>query len=177
MVKKLSFFLLYIIFFMASLLFFLPKVELYYLLEQTLKNHEIVLYNEVATDEGFSLQLEGMDVAAKGVKTLSIEKTEIAFYGIYNTINAHNIQLSSALQSFVPLAIIDARITYTALNPLSVSLHAQGDFGELHGELHLLESELRIHLIASEQMKKGYAHALKEFKRDENGEYDYAKKF
>ena len=162
---------------MASLLFFLPKVELYYLVEHTLKKHELVFYDEIAKDEGFSLKLEGMHVAAKGVKTLSIEKTEVALYGLYNTINAQNVQLSSALQSFVPLAIADAKITYTPLNPLSMSLYAQGDFGELRGELHLLESELRIHLVASEEMKKGYAHALREFKRDENGEYDYAKKF
>jgi hypothetical protein len=177
MVKKLFAFVGYILFFMTALLFFLPKVQLFYLLEETLKKQEILLVAEQATDSGFSLRLETLHVTLKGVDSLLVTETEVSLFGIYNKITANKIKLSSALQSFLPLDIEHVEVFYTPLNPFIIQASAQGAFGEALCTYKLIEGEATLHLVASDKMQKNYARTLRELKKDANGEYDYAKKF
>jgi hypothetical protein len=177
MVKKIFFFLSYTLFFFGALIYFSPKEQLYYLGEEYLKQESVFIYNESLQDEGFSFTISEFDLALQGVKSLHAKEAKITLFGFYNSIGITDIELSSALASFIPLKITNVKLGYTLLNPLEVSIELFGDFGEAYGGYSLIDNEVEIKVIASEQMKREFKHTLKEFKKDDKGEYSYAKKF
>jgi hypothetical protein len=76
---------------------------------------------------------------------------------------------------FLPQKIKNLQLHYTLVDPLHIRGVAKGAFGDLDCTLTLPRMELEINLRGSPVMLKRYKHTLKEFTKDQNGEYHYAK--
>ncbi len=177
MVKKLSIFLGYTLFFILSLIYFTPKVSLYYLAEKELNKFDLIISNEQVVDSGFSLELSDFNLYIKSIESATVEVLDMKIFGLYNTVKLQNIILSDTAKSFLPLNIYLVEARYTIFNPLNATATANGEFGELDVTFNLLEMALNIKLIPSDIMLKKYRSTMSQFSKNEDGSYSYVKNF
>ena len=176
MVKVLKFFA-YALFFILALVYFLPKSSLYYFAEQELQKQKIVISNETIKEKMFSLKLQNLVPSYAGVDVAHIAETDIQLFIFYNTLTIYDANLSSMASTFVPLHVDIAEVKYTILDPLTVYMHAKGAFGEADAMLHIKDRNITILLKPSSLMQKQYGNSMRKLKKNQNGEYEYAKNF
>lgn len=175
MVKKLFKFFGYSAFFIVALMYFTPKVSLYYFLETKLNQFAVVISSEEAVDKGFTLELDHADVYYKSIQSANIEKVDIKLLVLYNALSFQNIKISSAAKSFIPLHVQNANIKYTIFDPLHIKADIVGEFGNANVSFDILKRTLHLKLIPSALMLKSYGNTLKNMSKNENGGYTYDK--
>ena len=171
--KKIAIFTLNLLVFLIFLIYFFPKENLYYLLEQNLQKAGIVLSDEKTKDKGLQFETRDTRLFYNGVEAAGIKKMRFDIFLFYNAIAIKEIRLQSIAQSFVPLSIERADIKYTIVDPLHIKARIKGEFGEATLFLHLLDKKVSVILSPSEIMLQKYKNSLKKFKKSENGEYVY----
>ena len=174
---KIGKFFAYLLFFLVALMYFMPKESIYYFAEKELQKQGVVIAHEEVKDTGFSLELRHLDIYVQSIESASVKELDISLFGLYNGVSAEGIELSSALSSMLPTKIQKATLRYTMLHPLNVELNAVGAFGQLHATLNLKERKIRALLQPSSIMKRNYRQALRNFKKQANGEYEYVESF
>lgn len=177
MVKKLSKFLAYTLFFIFALMVFIPKSSLYYLLEENMKKFDIVISKETLQENIFSLKVQNLEISFKDIHGAVIEEADITLLFFYNSLKFENIKLSSLLEAYLPAKIQELQVTYTIFKPLLVKIEAEGEFGEMQAEVDILERNLSIKLQPTNIMLKQYKKSIKMFKKSQEGDYVYAKSF
>jgi hypothetical protein len=177
MVRKLAIFFAFVLFFISSLMYFTPKENIYFALENELKKYDVIISNEKIKDSGFTLELNDAEVFFKSIKSADIKSVNIKIFGIYNSLSLEDIKLSQSASSFLPLNIEKVTITHSIFNPLNINIYELGDDGELEGSFNLLEMALHIIFEPSELMLKKYKNSMREFKKSEDGSYSYDKTF
>lgn len=175
MVKKLAKFLGYSLFFLMALLYFSPKVSIYYFLERELAAHAIVISSKEVLDSGFALNLQHAKLSLKTIETATISEINLKIFALYNKLECRDIRLAGAAQSFIPLHVESASLRYGVLDPLHVRAKIKGDFGEAYVEFHLLTQALHVEMIPSDLMLQEYKHTLANMSKNQNGEYIYDK--
>jgi len=175
MVKKLLKFVAFLLFFIFALILFVPKESFYYLLEQKLEKFDFIISNEKLEDKTLSLNIENLDISAKGIEALTIKEADVLILGLYNSVELQNIQLSSLVESYLPAKIEKVDISYTILNPLVVQADGYGTFGDARVAVNILEKKARLVLKPSKIMLNKYRNSLRKFKKSKNGEYIYEK--
>ena len=128
-------------FFLLILLMWLfaPKQELYYLLEQKLKEKNIIISNETVTDTWFGLNIKNADIYAKGVKMANIADAQLNIFFFYNTLNIENIKIEVS-----PQVVNELKVKYSVVDPLHISIDGLGSFGTASGAVALKESLVHI---------------------------------
>lgn len=169
-------FLGYTLFFIASLLYFLPKAALYYALEKELQSYKVIISHETTIDSGFALNIDDGTLSISGIESATFSHAKIMPLIIYNELAIEDIRLSSAAKSFIPLQIASVALHYTIINPLEVAGSAVGEFGEASFSFDILERNMAVTLKPSERMNREFTHTLRNLKREQNGEYSYVKK-
>jgi hypothetical protein len=177
MVRKSLKFFAFLLFFIFALIAFMPKKSFYFLLEKELQNFEFVISNERLHEKLFSLEIENLELTTKGIDSAVVQSAEITLFGLYNCVILEDIQVSSLIDTYAPSKIESLELSYTLLNPLEIRASAQGDFGEAEISFTLLESELQAVVKPSKLMQTKYKKTMRMLKKDENGEYVYAKTF
>jgi len=177
MVKKMLKFFAYILFFLSMLLFFMPKVNLYYLLEKKLQSYAVVIASEELRDSGFVFKIENAHLYVKSIESATIEHIDLKIFALYNRVDIDGIRLAPAASSFFPLDIEHIVVNYNIFNPLYATLHGEGAFGEAMLQVDLLHRRVHMHFLASKVMQREYRNTLRNFKRVKNGEYIYDKNF
>lgn len=175
MVKKLALFFAYFIVFVFALIAFTPKESIYYFAEQQLQVFDVVISKENLDDKFFALEIEDATVYGQNIEAARVEKTTATLLGVYNSIDVENVQLASFVESFLPKDIQHISVSYSIFNPLELTIFANGDFGEIEGGISLVEQKLLLVLKPSKLMRSKYRTTLREFKKESNGEYSYAK--
>ena len=175
--KKIAFFLLYSLLFIAALLFFSPKESLYYYAEEQLKPLGVVIGYEEVSDNGFSLSITDAKLYVQKIKSANIDAITIAPYLFYNTVSVKNIVLDSTFKQFFPPLITDLSIVQSIFNPLVVHADAHGDFGEAHARVNLVDRNGSVIVRPSKLMVSRYRNTMRELKRTKAGEYHYEFKF
>lgn len=173
MVKKLCKFFGYSVFFIVALIYFTPKVSLYYFLETKLNQLEIVIGLEEALDNGFTLGVKHQSVYYKSIQSATIKEAHLKIFMLYNALNFKDITLSSVAKSFFPLHIENATIQYTLFNPLYIQAVIDGEFGKANARYSILKKTLHIELLPSDLMLKSYMNTLKNMQKNKEGEYSY----
>ncbi len=175
MVKKLLKFFAYPLFFILALMYFIPKTNIYYFLEQKLKPYGVVISSEEIKEGMLTLEIDNADVSLKAIDSAHIAEIKVGIFALYNSVTLNDITLSSAAESLVPLSIAHAKVGYAIWNPLHVTAHAQGDFGEADVKFNLINMSLHLHLTPSDIMLKNYKNTLQNLSKNEQGEYVYDK--
>ncbi|MBT5935859.1 hypothetical protein [Sulfurimonas sp.] len=177
MVKKILKFLAFSLFFVLALVAFTPKESFYFLLEKNLKKFDVVVSNEILESNFFGLEIENLEISTKGVESATVEQANITLLLFYNSLKFTDVKLSSLVDAYVPSHIQTIEVTYTLFNPLVLYVNAEGKFGKAEVAFNILDRVLNAHLYPSKIMLSKYKKTMKMMKKDENGEYVYAKTF
>jgi len=175
--KKIAFFLLYSLLFIAALLFFTPKENLYYFAEEQLKPLGVVIGYEDVIDHGFTLEISHAKLYVQKIKSANIGTIDIAIFGVYNAVGIHNIVLDKTFEQFFPPLIERMEIHQHLFAPLEVNALAVGDFGEAHATVNLADRNGSVVLTPSKLMNKRYRNTLRQLKKTKEGTYQYVFKF
>lgn len=132
---------------------FAPKVELYYLLEKTLKEKSIVISNETITDTWYGLKIENADVYVAGAKVANTAKLNFNFFFFYNTLKIDEIKMDSSLSNIAPKEIKNLTAIYSVTNPLQIVIDGEGSFGIIDGTVSLLERKVEILFPVAKELK------------------------
>ncbi|WP_373003698.1 hypothetical protein [Sulfurimonas sp.] len=177
MVKKISIFFAYTLFFMLALMYFTPKDSIYFSFEEKIKQVDVVISNEQVKDSGFTLNITDADISFKSISSAKVSKTSVTIFALYNSVNLKGITLSSTAKSFAPLNIESVNVVYSIFNPLYATIEAVGEFGELEGEFNIADNSLHLKLKPSQEMLKSYQNSLKQLSKTKNGDFVYDKTF
>ncbi len=170
--KKILQIFIYLLIFIFSLLFFLPKESMYNLLEKELIKYDVIVSNEKREESAFTFTIKDADIYVKGINLANVSKLELSTYLFYNNIELKNIKLLDSLQNMAPSPVRSATMTYSVLNFDKVMIKANGSFGKLDGYIDLINQKLVLNLDASSKMKKSYSRIL-DMMRFKNGRYVY----
>ena len=155
-----------------AFLIFMPKTELYYMLEKELSENEITL-NEKSIEEGwFSLNVKGITLYAKGVQVATIEELNYFTLFFYNSMELRMVEVDDLLKSKVPGKTTELVLTHHLFAPLTVAIDANGTFGVIEGEVQLSDNTVRLDFIEEKEIDM----ILPLLKKDEKGRY-YEKSF
>lgn len=161
--KRIALFLAALLLFVAAAGIFVSKERLCNLALQKLSEAKVTLcYDERKTsplgcEQKFTTVLYGHSPVA-AVKSFSFLPWHI---------QARGVRLEWMAARLVP-----PRIESLRFDPLSGTLHALGDFGELTGTVAYGKRKISLTLKPSSLMKRSYAQALSRFKY-QNGVYRY----
>ena len=162
-----------ILFFLASVIAFLPKKSLYYYGEEKLAGYKTIIANE-ALDEGvFSLQIAHPDIYVEGIRAAKAMEAKIHTYIISSGIEVHNIRLSGVAKDFLPTKVETLVVHYDLWNPLHITFNANGAFGTAEGSYSLRTHRVTIILHPSKMMQSRYRSILRRMKKTKNGGYSY----
>ena len=142
-------------FFLSLILLWLlaPKVELYYLLEKSLKEKSILISNESITDTWYGLKIENADLYVAGAKVANIAELNFNFFLFYNTLKINEIKMDKSLSNMAPKEINNLNAIYSILEPLKIKLDGDGSFGVLDGTVALLEKKIEILFPVAKELK------------------------
>lgn len=172
MVKFFKFFLFVFLFF-ASLIYFFPKINGYYLLENELQKYKVVLSDEDVKDRGFSLEIEHANLSFESIQSAHVEKVTVTTLGIYNSLHVEDIRLLDVASSFIPLKVQNIDVRYSIMDPFNILGEAKGEFGELTLKLHVKDQKVSIILNPSKLMLGQYKNTLNYMRKNSKGEYVY----
>ncbi len=174
--KKLLKFSTYLVIMFALIIFFLPKVNAYYLLENLVKEKHFYLTDEDAKDSGFSLDIHNTRVFLDELFLAEAKYITLNPWVIYNSIEVENIKLNEGFSAFMPGHIENLKAEYVFYQPTHISLKGKSKKDSFIGDVDLLERKVVIHLHLDFKSEKRFATALKQLKKEE-GAYIYEYKF
>ncbi|MDR1007551.1 MAG: hypothetical protein LBL65_03160 [Campylobacteraceae bacterium] len=156
-------FLIFAALFFVMLIAFLPKENIYYLLEEKLFGNGIIL-NEKSIRESFSgLDLEDIDVSFGGSEIAHTQKAE-AFFGIlYNKIELTSVIPANSMRNFIP-TMSEISAWYTPFYPTKVFLNSSGDIGSISGSYNLYSKKIYLELQPSANSSRKYPMLNANFK-------------
>lgn len=126
------------------IIFFMPKEEIYFSLEQELAKNDIKLNEESRSEGVFSLSLENVTVYVKGIPLATIEELDIFTLLFYTSIHFETLMIDESLKTMTPTEIESLLISQTIWAPLDLTIKAEGPFGEARGSADLSARTLHI---------------------------------
>jgi len=162
---------------LITILYFIPKTNLYYQLEHKLQPHGIIIHNEHVDDKWFWLEITDAQLYVQKIDSLHVNKTRIMLLGLYNRIDLEGVLLASTLRQFVPGNINSAKLHYALYNPFNITGTILGDFGEAEVNVDLYERLFTADIQVSQLMRSRFSSTLKNFIRDKKGVYHYEYRF
>ena len=162
---------------LVTVLYFIPKTNLYYQLEHKLQPHGIIVHNEHVDDKWFWLEITDAQLYVQKIESLHVSKARVMLLGFYNRVDLEEILLASTLGQFVPEKISKATLRYALYNPLNIKGTLLGDFGQAEVNIDLYEGLFTADIQVSELMRTRFSSTLRNFIRDKKGVYHYEYRF
>ena len=170
---KLKSIIAYSILTLVTVLYFVPKTNLYYKLEHQMQAHGIIVHNEHIDDKKFWLEITDAELYIQKIQSLHVQTTKVMLFGVYNQVDLGNISLSPTLGEFVPKHIDAVKLCYALYNPFNITGLVQGDFGQAKINIDLYNGVFTANIEASMLMKSRFLTTLENFTRDKKGVYHY----
>jgi len=150
-----------------SIIFFMPKEELLYTVLNIAQKQKLQLSIKEQKDMGFYQSLKELSFSHDSSEYLLADSSKILPLLLFNQISFSNIKPSSSFKSILPFTASSIKLTYHVINPFTLSISGDGDFGEIDGEIELDSKRVKIHLIPSKDFEK--SNFIKQFKKTKEG--------
>ena len=159
-----------LILFPLVVMFFMPKKELYYLLEKQLEAQNIVISDEVLTEGPLSLRIEHPVLYFSGVPLATAKQITLWSLLFYTKADFEDLVIAEGLAGEVSVGALTAIHALPA--PLKVRINGESSLGALEGHVFLRERRLYLDVPKGGQNKM----LSKYLKKGEKGWY-YESKF
>jgi len=174
--KKMLKLLVYLSVMLALLVFFLPKVNLYYAAEELMQKQNVYISDEEARDNGFSLELLNASVFFDKLSLMNVGEVKISPWLVYNTVSLKMIDVNEGFSDFLPQDINFLQAQYVFYQPTHIQLKGESSDSFLYGDVDLINRVVSVHLRVGAQSQKRYKKLLQKLKKEEGGYY-YEYKF
>ena len=166
--------LLYLL--IVSILFFVPKTNLYYLLEESiLLPYQVKVINESFDDNGLGADISNLEIYYDGIFVSNIKDISLISLLIYSGVSIKDVKVDQMLKNLSFVDLKEVQLSHSILSPLKIAIEITGDAGEATGYLDIVDRGL--HLVFKPNRKsRDYQPLLKYFK-NKNGEYVYERNF
>jgi len=150
-----------------SLAIFAPKRELYYLLEDRLKENGIIIHNEEIEDGLISLTLNHPTIYFKGALVANVDKIRLWTIFFYSRMAIGHININPTFPNIIPSPITKLQVSYSLVDPTNLSILVTGNFEDLNGNLSIKDKNIHIDVTDKKLIKK----LKSQLKKGENGWY------
>jgi len=167
----------YFVFFVFVFIYFMPKLNFYYYLQNRLQSYKIILSEHSKKDTGFSFLFKDTEIFYDKVPVAKIKKSDLKLFFVYNSISLNNVKLSDMTSSFLPRDIEKIDIVYSIVDPFGVNIYINGGFGKANARIDVLDKNISMVVKPSKIMFLKYKNTLGYLNKINNKEYVYAKNF
>ena len=174
--KKIAAFFAYLTIAIFFVIFFLPKINLYYKAEEFLKSQSVVIAQEGIHDNGLRFSLSDAKLYYGDLYVAEFSEISITTLLVYNNLSIEAFTLSSEMKQFLPREIEEISVTQSIFDPLHVNINASGEFGDLNGSINLSTHLMAIDINASSLLQKQKPFWLRKLKKTKGG-YHYERSY
>ena len=160
--------LLFIAILYLGFVLFMPKINLYYTLENFAKKELIEIKEGTLKDRWIDLDIKEAVVSYDGIASIEVDEVKISPWIFYNKITALGLTPTNEIQKMFNARADEVVLTYSVLDYKHIMISAWGDFGKIEGTLDVFAQKVRLVLDPSEKFKH---HMLVKqyFKKEEEG--------
>ena len=135
-----------------AIIIFMPKSEIYYTVEKQLNKKDITL-NEKSIEEGlFMLSLHDVTVYVKGIALANIERVDFFTLLFYSSLELEGLRVDEVLHAKVPRLTKEATFRHSLFSPTTISIDANGSFGVVEGAFNLMDNQLHINFVETNEI-------------------------
>jgi len=174
--KKLIKLFSYMLVMLSLLIFFLPKVNLYYAAESIMKKKNIYISDEEVLDKGFTLQLSHAKIFFDKLALAEVQSIRLSPLFFYNVINVDHVLVNEGFSDFLPQGVKNIKVEHFIFNPIKINFRGESEDSHFYGNVNLLKRVLSVHLRLGGKSEKKYGTMLRKLTREEGG-YLYEYKF
>ncbi|WP_456480674.1 hypothetical protein [Nautilia sp.] len=149
--------------FLLGVIVFLPKEELFYLLQKKLYEKQIYIKSDV-TSSLKEIRINNAKIYYNDIKMADLKKAKAYMFIFYNKIHLTDLKLDIG-----NYAIKKAEITYSITNPLKIEIKAVSNVADINGYADLSKRFVKIYFT---NIKKADIEKL--LKKDKKGYFYYA---
>ncbi len=171
--KRLKSIFLYAIVFLGLLLFFMPKIYLYYAVEEQLDSKNIRISNEKVYDRGFNLAVEEGSLYYDDLVVGKFERLSLLPVILFNRVNVDNFTFSDDMSRFAKGTVQNVNVTHHIITPLTLYVSLKADAGDIIGEVNIKDRNISLQLTPSPALLKESPFWLKKLKKSDDGGYLY----
>ncbi len=160
--------ILFIVVFYLGFVLFMPKVNLYYTLENFVKKEHVEIKEGTLKDRWIDLDIKDATVFYDGIASLEAKELRISPWLFYNKVTATGVSPTKEIKRMFDASAKKVTLTYSLLAYKTIMIEAEGDFGTLHGTLDVIKQ--KVHLILEPSAKfKNNTIVRQYFKKEEEG--------
>jgi hypothetical protein len=113
---------------LLSVVIFAPKDRLFFLLEQSLEQNDVVISKELVDNGVFGVDIDNAHISIKGVTMAKIGRIDISSLILFSSIDISNVALDETSKAMIPLSEFNLSISHSLFAPktLGLSLSHQG---------------------------------------------------
>ena len=160
--------------FYLSVLFFLPKKELYFLAEEQLQEQKLIISEEKIEEGNFNIKLSEGKLFFEEMNVANFENINISSTLFTTSAKIINFMPTPSLQDIIPVGIKTLLFNHSILNLYMVDVELSGNFGEAEGVVNLETREIK--LFFKSDKSKSFTKLKKFLKKTEEG-WIYETKF
>ncbi len=160
--------LLFLLVFYFALIVLMPKVNLYYTLEDILKKELIEFEQKSISDRLFFLKIKDMKLFYDKAKVADIKDVTVFPYIFYNKILIKDLQPLDAIKNIFNYDIKEIDLTYHLFNLSKILIEANSSFGKISGSFDLKSKKLYLNLKPTKQFE-GDQNLNRVFKKSKDG--------
>lgn len=172
-VKRIGKLIVYCVIFMALVLFFLPKTNLYYKGEEVLQRYNVVLAQEFPDDRGLLFSVRDAKLYYEELFVADIAAINVMPWLLFNRITVEAFNLSPDMERFGIKNVDKLVVTQHVLNPLHITAVSEGNFGTCTVDIDLKNKKATLMLNALPELEAAKPFWLQKLKKTEGGAYQY----
>lgn len=160
--------LVFIIVFYIALIALMPKINLWYTLENYIKDKKIVIDEKIVSDQWFWLNIDQAVFLFDGLKSANIENIKIYPLLAYNKVVVKNITAGQDVKNVFNFNAEELTLQYSIRDIKHLFIASHGDFGKIEGSVDLMEQKINVKLIPSKAFESN-KFLLQTFKKTKEG--------
>ena len=160
--------LLVFVAFLVGVILFMPKVNLYYTLENLLQKEHIVIKEGSLKDRWIDLSIKDAVVSYDGIASVEAASISVTPWLLYHKVTAYDVHPTPVIARMFNAKADRVVITHSVLDYKHIMIEAEGDFGLVHGTLDVIAQKIHLVLEPSTSFKDN-ALVREYFKKQEEG--------
>lgn len=157
-----------VLIFIYSLIYFLPKENLLFLLQNNIQKQKTVLSYDNLSEKPLGLEFTNFKVTYDGISAVNVANFDSNIFFFINEVSFQKIKVDKSLSKFAPHEIKFINLSHNILNPFNISIDSEFIYGRCEGSIDLLNRVVNLKLIVEKDFKRKYRMIVNNLTKDTN---------